>query len=139
MKSLSCVQLFATPWTVGHQIPLSMEFSRQEYCGLPFPIPGDLPDPRVEHTSFASPSLAARFFSTTWEADVSETHHNATVCIVEETTASSVPASPGLRARYLFLFAGTAEYERKALEELGRRASSWCHHRQTSDIMQVLV
>ena len=37
---LSCVQLFATPWTVTHQVPLSMEFSRQEYwSGLPFPAP----------------------------------------------------------------------------------------------------
>ena len=49
MKSLSCVQLFATPWTVAYQAPLSMEFSRQEYwSGLPFPSPGDLPDPGVE-------------------------------------------------------------------------------------------
>ena len=43
--SLSHVQLFVTPWTVAHQAPLSMEFSRQEYqSGLPFPSPGDLPD-----------------------------------------------------------------------------------------------
>ena len=46
MKSLSHVRLFATPWTVAHQTPPSMEFSRQEYwSGLPFPSPGDLPDP----------------------------------------------------------------------------------------------
>ena len=39
----------ATPWTVAHQAPLSMEFSRQEYWrGLPFPSPGDLPDPETE-------------------------------------------------------------------------------------------
>ena len=45
VKSLSRVQLFATPWTVAYQAPLSMEFSRQEYwSGLPFPSPGDLPD-----------------------------------------------------------------------------------------------
>ena len=49
MKSLSCVQLFATPWTVAYQAPPSMEFSRQVYCsGLPFPPPGDLPDPAIE-------------------------------------------------------------------------------------------
>ena len=42
---LNCVQLFETPWTVAWQAPLSMEFSRQEYCnGLPFPTLGDLPD-----------------------------------------------------------------------------------------------
>ena len=44
VKSLSRVRLFATPWTVAHQAPLSMGFSRQEYwSGLPFPSPGDLP------------------------------------------------------------------------------------------------
>ena len=41
-----------TPWTVVHQAPLSMEFSRQEYwSGLPFPSPGDLPDPGIEPRS----------------------------------------------------------------------------------------
>ena len=51
-KLLSCVQLFVTLWTVAHQFPLSMEFSRQEYwSGLPFPSPGDLPDPGIEPTS----------------------------------------------------------------------------------------
>ena len=46
------VWFFATPWTVGCQAPLSMEFSRQEYCSeLPFPSPGDLPNPGIEHTS----------------------------------------------------------------------------------------
>ena len=45
VKSLSCVRLFATPWTVACQAPQSMEFSRQEYwSGLPFPSPGGLPD-----------------------------------------------------------------------------------------------
>ena len=49
VKSLSPVQLFMTPWTVAYQAPLSMEFSRQEYwSGLPFPSPGDLPDPGIK-------------------------------------------------------------------------------------------
>ena len=49
VKSLSCIWLFATPWTVAHQAPLSMGFSRQEYwSGLPFPSPGDLPDPGIK-------------------------------------------------------------------------------------------
>ena len=44
VKSLSRVRLFATPWTVAYQAPLSMEFSRQEYwSGLPFPSPGIFP------------------------------------------------------------------------------------------------
>ena len=53
-QSLSCVQLFVTPWTVAHQAPLSMGFFRQEYWnGLPFPSPGDIPNPRIEHRSSA--------------------------------------------------------------------------------------
>ena len=45
MKSLSRVQLFATPWTIAYQAPRSIEFSRQEYWnGLPFPSPGNLPN-----------------------------------------------------------------------------------------------
>ena len=49
VKSLSHVRLFVTPWTVGHQAPPSMGFSRQEnWSGLPFPSPGDLPDPGIE-------------------------------------------------------------------------------------------
>ena len=57
MKSLSRVQLFATPWTVAYKAPLSMEFSRQEYwSGLPFPSPGDLPDSGIEPKS---PALQA--------------------------------------------------------------------------------
>ena len=57
VKSLSRVQLFATSWTVAHQAPLSMGFSRQEYwSGLPFPSPGDLHDPGIEPTS---PALLA--------------------------------------------------------------------------------
>ena len=62
---LQPIQLFATPWTVTRQAPLSMEFSKQEYwSGLPFPTPGDLPDPGIKPTSFASPALAGRFFTT---------------------------------------------------------------------------
>ena len=49
VKSLSRIQLFATPWTVAYQAPQSMGFSRQEYwSALPFPSPGDLPDPGIE-------------------------------------------------------------------------------------------
>ena len=54
MKSLSCVQLFATLWTVAYQAPPSMGFSRQEYwSGLPFPSPGDLPNPGIKPGSLA--------------------------------------------------------------------------------------
>ena len=62
---LSGVRLFATPWTVACQAPLSMGFSRQEYWStLPFPSPGDLPDPRIEPTSPAFPTLAGGFLTT---------------------------------------------------------------------------
>ena len=57
VKSLSRVRLFATLWTVAHQAPQSMGFSRQEYwSGLPFPSPGDLSDPGIEPRS---PALRA--------------------------------------------------------------------------------
>ena len=57
MKSLSRVRLFATPQTAAYQAPLSMGFSRQEYwSGLPFPSPGDLPNPGIEP---GSPTLQA--------------------------------------------------------------------------------
>ena len=59
VKSLSRVRLFATPWTVAHQTPLSMGFSRQEYwSGLPFPSPGDLPNPGIQPGSPALQSDA---------------------------------------------------------------------------------
>ena len=57
MKSLGHVRLFVTPWTVARQASLSVGFSRQGYwSGLPFPSPGDLPDPGVEP---GSPALQA--------------------------------------------------------------------------------
>ena len=56
---------FATLWTVAHQAWLSMRFSRQEYwCRLPFPSPGDVPDPQMKPAFPASPALAGRFFTT---------------------------------------------------------------------------
>ena len=56
-RLLSRVRLFATPWTVAYQAPLSIEFSRQGYwSGLPFPSPGDLPNPGIKPRS---PALQA--------------------------------------------------------------------------------
>ena len=74
---LSCfsgIQLFLTPWTLAHQAPLPMEFSRQEYwSGLLFHSPENLPNPGTKPTS---PALAGRFFitSTTWKALISCKH-----------------------------------------------------------------
>ena len=63
--SLCPVQFFETPWTVARQASLSMEFSQQEcWSGLPFPPPGDLPDPGFKPVSPAAPVLAGGFFTT---------------------------------------------------------------------------
>ena len=60
--SVSLVWLFSNPWTITHQAPLSMAFSKQEYWrGLPCPLPGNLLSPDMEPTS---PALASRFFTT---------------------------------------------------------------------------
>ena len=54
VKVLSHVHLFVTPWTITYQVPLSMGFSKQEYwSGLPFPSPGDLPNPGIEPRSLS--------------------------------------------------------------------------------------
>ena len=67
----SHVLFFATLWTVAHQVPLSMGFSRREYwSGLPYPPSfRDLPDPETEPISLMSPVLAGRFFTirVTWD------------------------------------------------------------------------
>ena len=71
LSCLSHVWCFATPWTVAHQAPLSMGFSRQEYwSGLPYPPPGGFPNPGIKLSSLMSPALAGGFFSSgaTWEA-----------------------------------------------------------------------
>ena len=55
---LSCVQLTMIPWTVAHQAPLFVEFSREEYwSGLPFPSPGDLPNPWTEPGLLPDPGI----------------------------------------------------------------------------------
>ena len=62
---LSGVRLSLTPWTVAHQVPLSMGFFRQEYWRwLPFSTPEDLLNPWIKPTSHMSPVLAGRFFTT---------------------------------------------------------------------------
>ena len=64
LSGSSRVLLFANPWTIAHQAPLSIGFFRQEYwSGLPSLPPGDLPNPRIEPKSLMSPALAGRFFT----------------------------------------------------------------------------
>ena len=73
MKGLvaqSCLTLCDPIDYIAHQAPLSMEFFKQKYWSeVPFPPPGDLPDPGIKPMSLASPALAGRFFTTgaTWE------------------------------------------------------------------------
>ena len=71
LSRFSRVQLFAVLWTIACQAPLSMGFSRQKYWSvLPFPFPGDFPDPGIELASLTSPVLIGGFLTTsaTWEA-----------------------------------------------------------------------
>ena len=88
----SHVPLFATPWTIAHQAPLSIGFSRQEYWSrLPCPPPGDLPDPGTEPTTLKSPALAGKLFttSTTWEAlGEREATRNGIEMLAKEISAS---------------------------------------------------
>ena len=65
-RAQSCL----TPWTTARQAPRSLRLSRQEYwSGLPFPAPGDLPNPGIEPRFLVSPALVGGFFTTctTWE------------------------------------------------------------------------
>ena len=98
---LNCVWLFATPWTLAHKSPLSREFSRQEYWnGLPFPSPGDLPDPRIKPESFTSPSLVIGRWvlchCTTWVAHLGVGRSGAKLIKMDQ--ASHKPPPQG-RAR----------------------------------------
>ena len=73
LSNYSSVCLFVTLWTVAGQAPLSVGFSRQEHwSGLPFPPPGDLPDPGIRPASLKSLALEGGFFtpSATWEASI---------------------------------------------------------------------
>ena len=69
MCMLSCTQLFVTPWTVAHQAPLSMGFSRQEnWSGLPFPLQGDLPDPGIKPKFLYWQSLPIGIANANWHS-----------------------------------------------------------------------
>ena len=80
---------WATTWTTAHQVPLSMEFSRQEYwSGLPFPTPGDLPDPGLEP---ASPASLA------WQANSLPPSHllQCTLNRFQQNICTTIPGFPG--------------------------------------------
>ena len=111
---LSCVWLFAIPWTVAHQASLSMEFSRQEYwSGLPFLPPGNIPDPGIKHTSPVSPSLAGRFlyYCAIW---VSPCEWTCNKQMGEIKRDSSLGSAQGIAVNMSFL------WSKKDLESLGQ-------------------
>ena len=64
LSRFSHVGLFATPWTVALQVPVSRDSPGNYWSGLPFPSPGDLPNPGLEPTSIMNPALAGRRFTT---------------------------------------------------------------------------
>ena len=104
LSQFSHVQLFATLWTGAHQAPLSMGFSRQEYCsGLPCLPLGDLSDPGMELRSLMSHALAAGLFTTntTWE-DFS--HKRRSFARARSYSSFSILSSKSLRQlRVLFV------------------------------------
>ena len=84
--SLGHVQLFAIPWTLAHQAPLSLEFSRQEYwSSLPFPSPGDLPNPGIQPSSLTVSCIGRRilYHCATWE-------WNMEICIFSKTLPAAL-------------------------------------------------
>ena len=102
LSHFSHVQLFATPWTVAHQAPLSMGSSRQEYWnGSACPPPGNLPDSGIEPASLMPPALAGRFSitSATYEAcqkGVPLEQEEGLMCNREAGGVDHRPGSPSL-------------------------------------------
>ena len=91
-KSLQLCQSLCNAMNCSCQAPLSVGFFRQEESGLPFPSPGDLPNPGMELVSLTSPTLAAGLFtpSTTWEAPSGPIKE----CLIS-TSLPSPPWAPG--------------------------------------------
>ena len=100
VQALSPGQLFATQWAVAPQAPLSMGFSRQEYrSGLPFPPPGDRPNPGIEPTLVSYASCIGRrilYHRTAWES----TQGQAQIGVLPEALAPCLP-TPLLSVYYL--------------------------------------
>ena len=96
MKSLSRVRLFATPWAIAYQAPLSMGFPRQKHWSkLPFPPPGDLPYPGMTPASPASPAMAAA------AAAAKSLQPSPTLCDPIEGSLPGSPVPGILQARIL--------------------------------------
>ena len=93
LSRFSLVQLSTTLWTIAHQAPLSMGFSRQEYWSrLPRPPPGDLPNPGIKPTSLMFPALAGGILTTsiTWfSRNIERFYENKVMVIVIELLATN--------------------------------------------------
>ena len=117
---LSYVRLLVTPWTIAHQAPLSIGFSRQEnWSRLPFPSPGDLPDPGTEP---ASPALAGGFFTTEPpRKPLREMGGILNDPREERTSLGAAPASPS-----------PASWLRKELDTVSCSYAAFSHHEPSS-------
>ena len=114
-QSFSHVWPFVTPWAVGHQTPLSTEFSKQEYwSGFPFPPPGDPPDPRIKP---ASPASAEGFFTAEPSGKPSPVwpHGNSITSAKTLFSLRSHVQETGLRFKHIFLGTQATQYSRLAL------------------------
>ena len=122
-----------TPWTVAHQAPLSMGFSRQEYCsGLPFPSPGDLPDPGIEpallHCSWILYCLSPRE-ALCHRPDIKQLRRGTErirtqVCAPQETTyLPTLPTSQHTRRRIMAVSPTATEDEGARNQDKGSRLS----------------
>ena len=99
--SRSCVRLFATPWAVAHQAPLSMEFSRQElWSGLPFPSPGRLSNPGIKPRSLT---------------------------LQEDSLLSEPPGKPRTVYRSQYKFAVYSRYSKKPSKHFKYVCGGWWH------------
>ena len=99
LSRFSCVQLFVALWTVTHQAPLFMGFSRQVYWSeLSCPPPGDLPNPGIKPLSLQSPALASRFLTTsaTWEVQMSHMPAPKSITVRTLQTGVDVQNVPGV-------------------------------------------
>ena len=102
---LRWVWLFATPWTVAHQVSLSMRFPRQvSWSRLPFPTTEDLPNPGIEPESLMSPALAGGFFttSTSWES-LGGGWKGILGRILEHLMGCGIAEEPGVFFLYLYI------------------------------------
>ena len=100
LSRFSRVQLLVTPWTVAHRNPLSMGFPRQEYwSGLPFPTPGDLPNPGIELECLMSPYWQAGSLPPAWMIQ-----YKAPPTVLSLTPMHPTKKTPLMHCHFLWCF-----------------------------------